>query len=875
MKNIRDLAGHYLRFNKKRSLITVFGISLAVVLFFTFITLFFSVWTSMIEMSRAGGDFEVSAGAIDSDTYKKLLEDSKVDKILISNKIDTNKMIYIGEEGDYRQLFETEVGAFDEDMMGITLVEGEYPKTVNEIIVGEDGLKYLDNPKVGEEISLNKTIVTYKIDENNEQKMVKKEETVKYKLVGIYKEAVTFSSNADSCNIYRLIDPKNQPPYCSADIKLKSTNHIIKDIDYFTKTYKTEFDTSAVGDMYFQDVKGEDAETSSLLLYIICFFVFWLMLFISVFIIRNAFMISVAERTRDYGVLKCIGMSKRQLRNMLIYEGLLMSSLAIIIGMVISYIVMFIGRLFLTNTLTDLGIGEFFHIGFYLRGVVITIAFTVIATLFSLIEPARQAGLISPIDAMKGTKSIKKEKIKKNKSFGLSKLIFGIEGEYAYKNITRNRGKFISSIVGITASIMIFVCMTIAFLIVKDETVSMIEGFLGDYNGEIHNSSPIYLYDENTSDKEKNRIEEKADGVARKNIEAAYLEVQKLNGVDKAKLVYEHNSSYVVEENTSSQINREYEKIVGYSKEDIEELKSYLIEGEIDYESMKDDEVIVCNYKKIRIINDEGKEEISYVKISDLKVGDKIKVLKGNISSEWYDIKNKDKDFMRLSEYAQLKIDEGDYSEVTVKAIVKDDPLVSEVGIMFDTYDKQKLIFTKSGYIQNTDRDIYNSYRLLYKLYAENDYEIIKEYVKSKNDLQNIDLQEYIKYTKIGMNMATVILSFVVSIIMLISLINVFSNMSANLVARRLELDTYEVVGMSKKQINKMLIIENTLASIIAVILGNGLGLGIAWLGYRLVMYSTPGIKFQVPFISIFIISVGTIGITLFVTSRIAKNRKR
>ena len=233
--------------------------------------------------------------------------------------------------------------------------------------------------------------------------------------------------------------------------------------------------------MYFQNIEASDKEILNLLIYIVVFIAFWFMIIVSVLIIRNAFMMSVTERTRDYGILKCIGMSKKQLRNMLMWEGLLMSTVAIVLGIIISYILLFIIRISLSDILTSFRLDACFHIGIYPKAIVITLGFTVISTLFSLIEPARQVGLISPIDAMKGTKAVKKEKIFKMKHFGLTKLIFGIEGEYAYKNIMRNRGKFISALFGMLIGITVFVGICSCFMYTKEILLSD----LRYYDGEI------------------------------------------------------------------------------------------------------------------------------------------------------------------------------------------------------------------------------------------------------------------------------------------------------------------------------------------------------------------------------------------------------
>ena len=55
----------------------------------------------------------------------------------------------------------------------------------------------------------------------------------------------------------------------------------------------------------------------------------------SVSLIYNAFSISVAERTRQFGLLASVGASKRQLRRMVLFEALLIGAVGVPLGLVL------------------------------------------------------------------------------------------------------------------------------------------------------------------------------------------------------------------------------------------------------------------------------------------------------------------------------------------------------------------------------------------------------------------------------------------------------------------------------------------------------------------------------------------------------------
>ena len=61
----------------------------------------------------------------------------------------------------------------------------------------------------------------------------------------------------------------------------------------------------------------------------------FLISFGAVSLIYNSFSISVSERTRQFGILKSVGATKKQIRSAVLYEALLLSGIGIPIGLVV------------------------------------------------------------------------------------------------------------------------------------------------------------------------------------------------------------------------------------------------------------------------------------------------------------------------------------------------------------------------------------------------------------------------------------------------------------------------------------------------------------------------------------------------------------
>ncbi len=55
----------------------------------------------------------------------------------------------------------------------------------------------------------------------------------------------------------------------------------------------------------------------------------------SVFLIRNAFSISLNERTRQFGILMSVGATKKQLRNSVLFEGVCIGAAGIPAGVIL------------------------------------------------------------------------------------------------------------------------------------------------------------------------------------------------------------------------------------------------------------------------------------------------------------------------------------------------------------------------------------------------------------------------------------------------------------------------------------------------------------------------------------------------------------
>jgi len=208
----------------------------------------------------------------------------------------------------------------------------------------------------------------------------------------------------------------------------------------------------------------------------------------SVIVISNAFRVSADERTRQFGLLKCVGTTRKQITKIILNEGAILSGIAVPIGIVAGLLVQF-GALqsanYILNDLNAINANELrFDFVVAWQAILISAILAFVTVMLSAWLPAKKAAGVSVVDAIRGTGEVNiKAKLicanqaawassqdaspSRNRRFrpGLRskrpapivKKLFGVEGTIALKSFKRNKRNLRATVISLTISILMFV----------------------------------------------------------------------------------------------------------------------------------------------------------------------------------------------------------------------------------------------------------------------------------------------------------------------------------------------------------------------------------------------------------------------------------
>lgn len=324
---------------------------------------------------------------------------------------------------------------------------------------------------------------------------------------------------------------------------------------------------------------------------------FILVLITAVVMIYNTFNISVVERIRQFGLLRCIGASKTQIRRLVRRESLLLClkavPLGVIAGVIMSFVCSGVLKFYNSNLFGNISVFNISIIGI-LAGVLTGFLSVFMASLL----PAKTASKVSPVNAVTGMGQIYTTKRKKQ---GILTRILSAEVAIGVNNAINKK----RTLVLMSSSIAISIVLFLTFSIMVNPV------FLGTNITKAYTADISFTSDSGESSDILNKVAQ-------------------ISGVKNA---YGRMDSIVNADFNQSRLTANYNNktkkswLLSYDAKQLKWAKDYLVDGTCNEDELNSKNGIIA----VRKIH----KSIDLVKTTDFQLGDKVYISNNNKTKEF------------------------------------------------------------------------------------------------------------------------------------------------------------------------------------------------------------------------------------------------
>ena len=394
MRSYLSLVPISAKVHKRQSRMTRICIILAVFL----VTSIFSMaemWTDAetTAMRHNHGDWHIALQNVSEDEAEQIRKNSGVAVSSWYDEINTDAEQNYYIDGKNAVLYGIEESYITDIMKYPT--EGVYPQNENEVALSADA-KELFSVKIGDEITLDTPVGD-----------------VKYTISGFYEDDTEFNDIIGGCCVFmnrktfdeirRLNGVESESQFY---IRFQNENGLKKTIADMMQQYNltaenVKENTAVLG------MLGASSNESVNELYPLAAACFVIILIAGVFMISSCMNSNVAQRTKFFGMMRCIGASKQQIIRFVRLEALNWCKTAIPIGCALGtvtcWILCAILRFFVKGEWVDMPL---FAVS--INGILCGALVGVITVFIAAHSPAKQAAMVSPAAAVSGNADMSK-----------------------------------------------------------------------------------------------------------------------------------------------------------------------------------------------------------------------------------------------------------------------------------------------------------------------------------------------------------------------------------------------------------------------------------------------------------------------------------
>lgn len=788
MNILNKISIRNLKLNKKRTISTIIGIILSTALICAVATMATSFQHTLMQNAiNETGYYHLKLYNVTDENIKTLKNNRNIKNIFTIKEVGYGKLENgKNEDKPYLKLYSMDNKIFNE--LKFNLIEGRFPNNNNEIIISNHiATNGKVNYKVGDKIKLD-------IDEQ-----LTDTKQYEFTITGII-ERPNYSFEIFSDPGYTIIstnindgiedafislkNPKEYKTSIANILGVSNYNDLFKDIEITDGAENTNPQDSAPKLNYEKFDVNEEllrwevfafSDDTVLMLYQVIAVVIFIIMFTSIFCIRNSFAIAITEKMKMYGMLASVGTTRKQIKRNVISETLILGLIGIPLG-ILSGIVAVIVLIKIVNLIAgDIMFGNvngiIFKVSIY--PIILAIILSIITIYLSALSSAKKASKVSPIDLLRNSNEIKLNSKKLKVPFWVSK-IFGTGGILAYKNLKRSKKKYRTTVVSLAVSIFVFISMSSFIANMFDVT--------GNYYKD---------YDYNISIGCGGRPQDEID------------KISKLKYIDESYWLYE--SEQYLKINDLSKINN----VEGIELEEDE----YYDENLVEYVPTGEGKV-----SKLQILALDNNSWNKYMK----KIGANSEKLKdkGVLCDDYLYYEKSGKGItQRIYKYSV-----GD----TITGKLDNKETSFNVGAITDIrpYGIEKSYYDGGYFIVDLDYYKDMNFKLRYISIQSSNPDGFVDELKSINITSGyFNISEQAKEEKSMVLIIKIFLYGFITVITLIGVTNIFNTITSNMELRQKEFAMLKSVGMTKREFNRMINLETIFYSTKALIYGIALGM--------------------------------------------------
>ncbi len=602
----------------------------------------------------------------------------------------------------------------------------------------------------------------------------------------------------------------------------------------------------------------------STLLYSLAAIVIVLIMFGSVSLIYNAFSISVAERTRQFGLLSSIGATKKQLRGTVFFEAAAVAAVGIPIGIGCGIGGMAVTLALIGNKFRSLGFAVPMQMHVSLLSVIIAAAVAMITVLISAWIPAKRATRVTAVEAIRQNRDI----VEKGRGRATSKFavkVFGLPGALASKYFRRSRKKYRATVVSLFMSVVLFISASAFCSYLTASVEGGFETFGFDIRYQPDADSPLSIGTLTDSFRDIPLIDE-----------AVYVDGMVMQStVDEAVLTerYKANNLY-----TSKQANEVY--VYTYFVEDAE-YRTFLEQNGLSPATFMDPAAPLGVAIDNNVMFDRTEERYVTMRVLEKTQGtfsaEFVSEPEGYHSWETYFDENGRRMVRYIKPGEPPTYLEMPYDEATVTVSAPFGAVLYDRPYFVDTNPDLLLLFPYSAIntlLPEGERPATPQVMMKAEDHAAA-CTAIRNFL-AEQGLSEVGLEDYAVQAENDRNTILIIRVFSYGFIVLISLIaaaNVFNTISTNIALRRRELAMLRSVGMTQKGFRQMMNYECLLYGGKALVWGLPVSFGVTYLIHLAINegYET---AFQMPWGAV-AVAVCSVFLVVFVTMVYAMKKIR